>query len=354
MNRRRIALIVLVSASMVLLGACRSNKKSQTPVSGKATTTTTTTMAATGTTAIPVSVVGTGTGGFRVLVDASVAGGPTVPMWLDTGSAGMLVDPSVIGSQASTGNGSVNYQYLGFGISGSVVNAPVTIGSAKTSVTTSGAINVGSITGVTCATGPCSTSRLFGAGVYGIIGIAPGQGAQLSAPLFSPLLQVASPAQTGWTIALPGAGLGSGTLTFGPVSPAAGATAIALSPIGNYPNGMPGFAKDVNLCWTIGTGSACGATNLDIGAPKTLVTPGLIPGVPATNGVVNTGTAVKVAAPNGGGTIWSFKAGVSPSRNLVELTSALGGATQYNTGIAVFLGQNIAWSVANAKLYVWG
>mgnify|MGYP006279066365 FL=1 len=354
MNRRRIALIVLVSASMVLLGACRSNKKSQTPVSGGATSTTTTMAGATGTTAVPVTVAGTGTGGLRVLVDASVAGGPTVPMWLDTGSAGMLVDPAIIGSQAKAGTGSVNYQYLGFGIQGSVVNASVTLGSAKTSVTTSGAINVGSITGVTCASGSCSIDQFFGAGVHGIIGIAPAQGAQVSAPLFSPLLQVAGPAQTGWTIALPGAGLGSGTLTFGPVTPGKGAVSVSLVQVGSYPNGMPAFAKDVDMCWTIGTGSACGATNFDIGAPKTLVTPGLIPGVPSANGVVTAGTAVKIAAPSGGGTIWSIKAGVSPSRNLVELTSALGGVTQYNTGIAPFLGQNIAWSVSTAKLYIWG
>lgn len=354
MNRRRIALIVLVSASMVLLGACRSNKKSQTPVSGKATTTTTTTMATSGTTAIPVTVVGTGNGGLRVLVDASVAGGPTVPMWLDTGSAGMLVDPSVIGSGATNGTGSVNYSYLGFGIAGSVINAPVTIGSAKTAVTTSGPISVGSITGVTCASGSCTTSQLFGAGVYGIIGIAPAQGANVSAPLFSPLLQVAAPAQTGWTIALPGAGLGSGTLTFGPVTAAAGATKIPLSQVGTYPNGMPAFAKDVDLCWTIGTGTACGPTNLDIGAPKTLVTSGAIAGIPSTGGVVNSGTAVKVALPNNGSTIWSFKTGVSASRNLVELTNALGGVTQYNSGIAMFLGQNIAWSVANASISIWG
>jgi hypothetical protein len=356
---RRTAAAGLVAILALGAAACGDDKDA----SGAAATTTPSTEAtleSTGTTSsdtisIPLAVTTTSSGG-RVVVQASIGRGPTVPMLLDTGSSGVVVASSALGSEAQTTTQSADSGYVGTSLSGVVANATVTMGG----LTTDGPIAVVSAESATCetdsgSTESCSVEDAFGDGTQGIIGIGLSNGPSPASPNYSPLLQVAAPYDEGFTIQLPQSGNGNGSLVVGPVSAPQDATPVPFvaSSSPTYPNGAKAYAKDFQMCWTVGSDTACGPTDLDIGSPHTVLTPSVVPSAPVTDDVVNTGTSVSVSVTQGGPSIWSLTAGTTVSQNMVESVDELGPSTDFNSGIAFFYANVVAWDVSGGQLLVW-
>jgi hypothetical protein len=322
-----------------------------------ASTSTTTAQPAAPTLTVPLDVVAS-PNGEKVLVQASIGGGPTVPMVLDTGSSGVVVASSALGSAAEVTSQAADMTYASATINGVVADATLTMGP----LTTVGPIAVVDARSAACNDGssgeqPCDVATALGAGVgaQGIIGIGLSNGPSPASPNYSPLLQVAAPYDQGFTIQLPTSGSGAGSLVVGPVSapPAAVAVPFVASTAPTYPNGAKAYAKDFPMCWTVGPASACGPTDLDIGSPHTVLTPSEVPTAPVTDGDVTTGTTVQVAATQGGLAIWSLTAGTTAGKDMVEVKDELGAATAFNSGIAFFFANVVAWDVGGARLLVW-
>ena len=294
--------LVLASALALVVAAC-SDSNDATPatttVATEEATSTTSTTTAAETVTIPVAVDSSSASGARVIVEASIGGGPTVPMLLDTGSSGVVVASSALGPAAQTSATSAEVPYTGVSVHGVVATATVTLGP----LTTGSAISVIDGQSATCGTDttsptPCEVTTAFGDGVQGIIGIGLSDGPSPSSPDYSPLLQMGAPYDEGFTLALPESGSGSGTLIVGPVDAPTGAVSVPLveSTSPSYPNGVAAWAKDVELCWTAGSVGGCGPTDLDIGSPLTLLSRSAIPGLPTgPDDEVDPGSPVTVA-----------------------------------------------------------
>lgn len=365
---RRAALAgVSLLAGLALLGtACGSSSKddasssSTTARSGGSSTTAAAaaTNASTGQTiTVPLQVDRSGSsGGGRVIVQASIGGGSPAPMLLDTGSSGVVVSSSVLGPEAQATSETDQVDYVGTSVNGVVTNATVSMGG----LTTTGPIAVVSGQNATCQTSsgaqePCSMDSAFGDGVQGVIGIGLSDGPSPASPNYSPLLQVAAPYNEGFVVQLPASGSGAGSLIVGPVSAPGNATSVPLvaSTSPTYPNGAKAWAKDVQLCWVVGSASACGPTDLDIGSVATELTPSDLPGAPVTKDVVNAGTPVTVSPKQGAAPLWSFTAGTTVSQNLAAMSTGLGSATAFNTGIGFFFVNVVGFDSAHGQLLIW-
>jgi predicted aspartyl protease len=295
--------------------------------------------------------------GARVIVQASVGGGPTVPMLLDTGSSGVVVASSALGPDAQAGTDTTQIPYIGVTMTGTVAQATVTMGS----LTTPAPIAVIDVTGATCGTDgdhpeSCEVASAFGDGVQGIIGIGLSDGPSPASPDFSPLLQMAAPYDEGFTVELPASGSGAGSLIVGPVDAPSGAVSVPLvaSTSPTYPNGATAWAKDVQLCWTVGSANGCGATDLDIGSTDAMLAPSAIPGLPTgSKGEVASGHELTVAQTEGGTPLWSFTTGSTPSQDLAASSTDLGTTTQFNTGIAFFFANVVGYDNADGTLWIW-
>jgi predicted aspartyl protease len=306
---------------------------------------------------IPLNVDTSSSSGARVIVQASIGGGPTVPMLLDTGSSGVVVAATALGSEVQLTTEQAQEPYVNVTVDGVVADATVTMGS----LTTSGPIQVVAAQSATCesssgTTSSCSLTGAFGDGVEGIIGIGLSNGPSPASPNYSPLMQVAAPYGDGFVLQLPASGSGAGSLVVGPVSAPSGAVSVPLvaSTSPTYPNGAKAWAKDVELCWTVALADGCGPTDLDIGNPMTILTPSAIPGVPAAgSGEVTSGSKVTVSPSQGASPLWSFTAGTTVSNDLTLAENGLGSATAFNTGIAFFFANVVGYDSANARLVFW-
>lgn len=297
-------------------------------------------LAATGS-AVSVPITTTADGSHTIVsVQISVGGGDPVPVMLDTGSAGLLIDASVAGPQTSATGGPFTQHYASGPVSGSLGSAVVTIGELSTPQP----ITVGLVDS-------SSAPTAFATGMKGILGVATtNEGGQA---MLAPTLQMAAPYNAGSTLQVAGTAGASGTWSLGPVTPPAGATSIPLvaqTPGSSAtPEGFPGFAKDVNLCWTIGDKAAsCGPTDLDTGND----TPALNATTFAADGPVHTvlpsGQSITIAPPNGS-PLWSFTTGQTVGTDAVKLSS-LGENTEFNTGLPFFYGRTVAWNYAGGEL----
>jgi predicted aspartyl protease len=355
--------LVLVSALALVVASCSDSAKdgssaTTAPQAEKTESVPATTTEATpsDTVAIPLAV-SRSSDGARVIVQASVGGGPTVPMLLDTGSSGVVVASSALGPDAQAGTDTTQIPYIGVTMTGTVAQATVTMGS----LTTPAPIAVIDVTGATCGTDgdhpeSCEVASAFGDGVQGIIGIGLSDGPSPASPDFSPLLQMATPYDEGFTVELPASGSGGGSLIVGPVDAPSGAVSVPLaaSTSPTYPNGATAWAKDVHLCWTVGSASGCGATDLDIGSTETMLSPSAIPGLPTeSDGKVAPGHELAVAQTEGGKPVWSFTTGSSPSQDLAASSTDLGTTTQFNTGIAFFFANVVGYDNADGQLWIW-
>jgi predicted aspartyl protease len=354
--------LVLASALALVVASCSDSAKdgSSATTASEAEETesapSTTEVAPSDTVAIPLTV-SRSSEGARVIVQASVWGGPTVPMLLDTGSSGVVVASSALGPEAQVGTDTTQIPYIGVTMTGTVAQATVTMGSLTTPVP----IAVIDVTGATCDTDgdhpeTCEVSSAFGDGVQGIIGIGLSDGPSPASPDFSPLLQMAAPYDEGFTVELPASGSGGGALIVGPVDSPSGAVSVPLvaSTSPTYPNGATAWAKDVQLCWTVGSANGCGATDLDIGSTETMLSATAIPGLPTgSNGEVTSGHELTVAQTEGATPLWSFTTGSTPSLDLAASSTDLGTTTRFNTGIAFFFANVVGYDNADGQLWIW-
>jgi hypothetical protein len=304
----------------------------------------------------------------RVVAPAVQLGtGQPISVELDTGSMGLFVDsqytkglPLVIG-QCTTGC-TVSYSG-GVILTYNVVSAQVTIGTAAGSVSTSGPIDIGSITSATClSTDPAcrcpSTARceaaLFGPGA-GIMGIALGQSEPATSPLVqSPLVQLqpSSFLFNGYTMAL------GPTPELLPPSSSSNTISVPLIPNGGpaYPDGFPSYLKGLNLCWTVGSvGPVCAAsanqnlTVIDSGNPGPRISSS-VGGFPSTFNNL----PVSISTPTSQG-LWSFTSEPSPpgaAADDLEYLNTLGRGTGFNTGIGFLLQNQVGYNLQTGQALI--
>lgn len=290
---------------------------------------------------VPITTYSLSGSALAVSVEISVGGGDPVPVTLDTGSAGLLIDSSAVGSQVSATGGPFTQNYASGGVSGSLGTAVVGIGATGTAEP----VTIGLVD-------PSGASSAFPPGTRGILGVA--TTGTSSAGLLSPSLQLPAPYNAGSTLQVGSTAGAIGTWTLGPVTAPAGSTSVPLvaqSPSGPTPAGYPAFAKDVTLCWTVGSQpTSCAPTDLDTGNDTPALNATTFSGYGPVHTVIPSGLAVTIAPPNAA-PLWSFTTGSTVGADAVKL-SALGDQTQFNTGLPFFFGRTVAWNYAGGQLLI--
>jgi hypothetical protein len=293
--------------------------------------------------AVPIVTTQASDRSWLVTVDVSVAGGPTVPVQLDTGSAGLVIDANAIGKGARSTGQPVTSGYLSGAVNGKIDTGVVSIGGLKSASSTAfSAVPTSSSVGKAWASGP----------VRGILGIAMTNDESPTA-VYSPLLQLASPYWQGVTVNVAKGEDAKGTLVIGPVRDRKRAGALPMYPAtpSTYPNGRPALQKDTTMCWQIGRlASSCGLTDMDLGNPS--------PGVNTNfeglhNGVTfNPGQQVSITSPSGT-PLWSFVTGSNVSvPNILRVEPLSADYTQFNTSIGFFFSHSLAYSVTGKQYLI--
>jgi hypothetical protein len=295
---------------------------------------------------IPLSLVHIRGGeSYCLLVNVSVGGGPSVPVVVDTGSPGLLLDSGAVGPGAQPTGRSVRDGFVGtpqFTVP--VMTAKVIIGGVG-GVSTPAPVVIGSIV-------PTATNLLNGfsgcGGAKGLIGIGVGYPDPAVPPLESPLVQLASPLSDGYTIKLTG---NAGTLLLG--KPVISPTSVSLPLLkeeGTYPSGQQAYQRDVTLCWTVGAVHRCGLTSIDSGFSFPAIRPGFMPPAPYQGYGIPPGTRVSITAPNGA-QLRSFTTATSPPD--VRLAFAhLSGLEEANTGIGFFFSNSVGFDVSTGQAVI--
>jgi len=278
-----------------------------------------------------------------VVVMARVAGGPSVPLELDTGSSGLTIFSSEVGSQAKATGVPYSVAYASGAVVGSLMTGSISLGRLSTPRATKFlSIPQGS---------HVATALKERYGVDGILGIATATG-DAPGPWYSPLLQLPSPYRQGFTLRV--AQSGTGSLTVGPVSTPSGASTVAMtraSPA-TYPGNVPAWDQGVQLCWAAnGQTPACGSTLFDIGSPWASIDPISMPNLPkATPPIaVLPGTALSMSSSSGA-TVWSYSAGETPQSGLTFLLPT--GSTPFVTGINFFFNRTVAYNISRGQIVV--
>lgn len=279
-----------------------------------------------------------------VVVRISVGGGSTVPVQLDTGSAGLLMLSSAVGHQVRSTGHRVPIPYLNDTVQGTLDTGRVMIGGLSTPASTGFVV-------MSASANPTMASNFRTHGVVGILGVGMANGAGLNTSWYSPLLQLSTFYRQGFSLKI--SARGTGTLTIGPtpsVDSVAGTISAPMTQAvpNRYPSGAPGYQKDANLCWSFAGGSPiCGATDMDLGSPTPLFDPTAVGKAPVTdNALITPGTAVTAATP-GGQPVWSYMAGTTAATNVTPLVAQ--GYTQFNTGINFFFSHTVTYDVAKGR-----
>jgi hypothetical protein len=291
---------------------------------------------------VPIVTMQASDGSWLVTVQVSVAGGPTVPVQLDTGSTGLVIDANAVGKGARSTGQSFTSGYLSGAVNGKVDTGTVSIGGLKSASSTAfSVVSTNSSIGKTWASGP----------VRGILGIAMTND-ESPTPVYSPLLQLPSPYWQGVTVNVAKGQDAKGSLVIGPVRDRKRSVALPMYPAtpSTYPNGRPAFQKDTTMCWQIGhIASSCGLTDMDLGDPS--------PGVNTNfeglhNGeTFNPGQVVRITSPSGS-PVWRFTTGSNVSvPNVLRVEPLSMGYTQFNTSIGFFFSHSLAYDVTG-KQYV--
>lgn len=289
---------------------------------------------------IPTTTVVGGSGDAQVTVQIEVGGGAPATVILDTGSSGLLIDASALGSQVTDTGEPIDKGFVSGTVAATLGQAPVTIGG----VTTGSPIGVGLVHG--------GGSAIFD-GNAGILGIATANGPTLNTTVYTPVMQLPAPFNTGSVLDIPTSG--AGTWTLGPVTESAGATAIPFSPAAGapttYPDGGTVYAKDLAICWIVGsTEPTCGPTDFDLGNANTALNSTTFAALGSAGDTLPTGTTIVMSTPQQQ-QLWSFTSGDTMGRNLVEL-APLGNATEFNTGIEFFFANVLAFDYATGRLSI--
>jgi hypothetical protein len=296
--------------------------------------------ASTSTVAVPITTKSDGNA-WIVVVNVTVGGGPSVPVQLDTGSTGLVISSSAVGTHVTPTNMSYTSAYVSGTVNGKVEKASVAIGGLSTP-------------SIAVSVVPAATARTaFAPGVDGIMGIAMTNDLSPSV-VYSPLLQLATPYWQGVTVNVaPPPGTTPGSLVIGPVQAAAGAVALPMYPAkpSNYPNGRPAFQKDTSMCWKIGNNpNTCGLTDMDLGfdAPAVNTTFANAP----SGATFASGQPVAVTAPSGNA-LWGFTTGQSTAvPNLLSVADLSEGYTQFNTSVGFFFANTLAYNVTGKQYLI--
>lgn len=294
-------------------------------------------------------------------VDVSVAGGPVVPLLLDTGSAGLRIfanEVGVDGLVASTEQTTATFED-GTTFNGVSAVAPVVVGG----IATDGPIALELVKSTSCSVGKADCVGAAGLEELakaqhfsGILGVGLAGGAS-----FSPLIQLVGGPPTSFTIkAFPRAGAGTLTFNITPTEPIATYT-MARAPEGDLPNGVPAWASNqTTACWAFGKAQpACVATSFDTGAPFLFAT-SAVPGAPPV-GKVPDGTAISLYPPNGsaapggsaagdGKPVWSSTVGDTPGKNQAFVQDTTAGGNAINSGIAIFRSLSLTFDISRGQV----
>jgi hypothetical protein len=288
----------------------------------------------------------------------SVAGGPTVPVLVDTGSPGLRIFAEGVGTAGiELGTDAVNVTFAdGTVFNGVQASAPVTIGE----IATSGPIAVQVVQSATCSTTNPSCMGANGLDALakaqhfsGILGIGLGGGT-----IFSPLMQLAGGPPSSFAIkASPASGSGTLALNVTPQNPVA-VYQMVRGPEMTLPNGVPAWSSDLTTaCWAFNKATpACVATSFDSGAPYLFASP-TIPGAPPI-GPVPKGSTVSLypagnTGNNGGAgsqTPWTATAGGIPGKNQMIIQTMPSGGTSINTGIAIFATMGVTFDASRGQV----
>ncbi|MFA7267643.1 MAG: hypothetical protein WC054_15135, partial [Candidatus Nanopelagicales bacterium] len=291
--------------------------------------------------------------GDRPILTAAVTvgGGPEVPLLVDTGSPGVRVFASQVGSDVTRTDIPVDVTFAdGTRFIGIEASAPISFGG----LTTKGPITVQLITEVGCAEGKPTCVGAVGLEKFaaeqpfdGLFGI----GLQ-AASIYSPLSQLANGSPATFSVtADPGKASGAITFNQRPTAPAATFDMPAWAQP-RMPNGYPAWASNqAQGCWSYGGQPAqCLPTAFDTGSP-TLFTDTSVPGVPTALGPVPTDTTIALAATAGGAPVWSVRAGSTPGRNTVAV-APLDGGNNVNSGISLFRAKLVTFDAEHGKVLI--
>jgi hypothetical protein len=292
---------------------------------------------------VPLIVNHASAGWSCLVVDVSVGGGRSVPVIVDTGSAGLLLNANAIGPNAQVGGRSFSSGFVGaptFTVT--VVSAQVNIGGPA-GVTTPQPVAIGSV---------ASKAPMLGfshcGGAQGVLGVGVGNPGPAVPPLESPLVQLAPSLSDGYTITLTG---NTGTLLVG--KPAISPASVSL-PLpeenGTYPNGHQAYQRDVTLCWTVGTVRGCGLTNIDSGFSFPAIRPDFLSALPHQGPLIAAGTSVSITAPTGAA-LQSFITASAPPEVRLAL-ARLFGSTEANTGIGFFFANSVGFDVSAGHVVI--
>jgi uncharacterized protein YceK len=337
-KRRRVGVLRLVVLCCVLMcgmvcGGCGSLSSRLTPPAGPVPVQQ----------SVPLTVDRAPTGWSCVVADVSVGGGRPVPVVVDTGSSGLLLDAAAIGPNAQLSGRTVSYHFVGTPrLTVPVVRAQVTIGGPA-GVTTPYPVEIGSVASDAAMLGfsRCGDAR-------GLLGIGVGNPGPTVPPLESPLVQLTPSLSEGYTITLAG---NAGTLLVG--KPAISPTSVVL-PLaeedGTYPNGQQAYQRGVPLCWTVGTVRSCGVTDIDSGFSFPALQPDFLPVFPPWGPRIPPGTHVSITAPNGAA-LQSFTTAPAPPDVRLSFTR-LFGSIEASTGIGFFFADSVGFDVSSGRVVI--
>jgi hypothetical protein len=292
---------------------------------------------------VPIITTQASDGSWLVTVDVSVAGGPSVPVQLDTGSTGLVIDSTAVGKGAHSTGQPFTSGYISGAVNGEIDTGAVSIGGLKSSPSTDfSVVSSGSAEGKVWANGP----------IRGILGIAMTDDSSPTS-VYSPLQQMPSPYWQGVTVNVAKGLDAKGSLVIGPVGAPKRAVALPMYPAtpSTYPDGRPAFQKDTTLCWQIGHfADSCGLTDMDLGDPS----PGVNTGFQGLHNDqdFNPGQAVSITTPSGT-PVWSFMTGSNVSvPNLLRVEPLSTDYTEFNTSIGFFFAHAVAYNMTGKEFLI--
>ena len=313
------------------------------------------------TTTLQLPILPDNDNGLQIGLPITVAGGASQTVQLDTGSTGLRIFASAVGStglQTTTQQLSVQYGD-GTVFAGVLAYAPITVsGSAS-----SGSVAFHLVESVGCAAGYPNCPGKSGAAGWAnasgnVVGIA-GVGLRMhpGAPdLISVFNQLPGNLASGWTLDTGGFGSTTATGTLGLTQAnRAGYTTVPLGQEADVPatfsNGTAVWEdRGVNVCYTVGVHiQGCWPTTFDIGAEVMVLSPP--PGGPdmlqaGAQLSANPGTTIAITLQ--GVFNVSFPAGGTTSENVVSIVPATPPAA--NTGIQFFFRYALLYDPVNGQL----